>query len=60
MVELIIITLIGLTCLGIGLKYCIYKGNVVNENEVITNTNLIIIAEDENQDYEPPPKYEDI
>ena len=59
MVELIIITFIGLTCLGIGLKYCIYKCDVGNENEIITNANLIIIAEDDHDD-DVPPKYEDI
>lgn len=56
--ELFVITLIGLACLGISLKYCIYKCDI--DNQIINNSNLILITEDENQDDEVPPKYEDI
>ena len=53
--ELFFIALIGITCVSIGLKYCMYKCGVENGNEIVNNANLIIIEDDE-----VPPKYEDI
>jgi len=60
MVELIIITLIGLTCLGIGLKYCMYNCNIGNENEIVNNNLIRIVEVEVEEDDEVPPKYEDI
>lgn len=54
MVEFIIVTIIGLTCFGLGLKYLTYKCDVENEIDVITVDNDILIED------EVPPKYEDI
>jgi len=57
MAELIIITIIGLTCFGIGLKYLLYKCDIKNDFEVI------IVNDNDNDnivDDEVPPKYEDI
>ena len=57
MAELILITLIGFACLGIGLKYLMYKCYIKDDNE----DNLIVNNDDDNSmDDEVPPKYEDI
>ena len=53
--DLFFIALIGITFVSIGLKYCMYKCGVENGNEIVNNSNLIIIEDDE-----VPPKYEDI
>jgi hypothetical protein len=53
MVELVVLVLLGLSCFGIGLKYCIYQCDIKDELEV----NII---ETIDYDNEPPPKYEDI
>lgn len=57
MAELILITLIGFACLGIGLKYLMYKCDIKDDIEV----NLIVNNDNDNPiDDEVPPKYEDI
>ena len=60
MSELFFIALIGITCVSIGLKYCMYKCGVENGNEIVNNANLIIVDNEIQNDDEVPPKYEDI
>lgn len=55
MAELILVTLIGLACFGIGLKYLMHKCDIKDEIEV-----NIIVNNDNSVDDEVPPKYEDI
>jgi hypothetical protein len=55
MAELILVTLIGLGCFGIGLKYLMHKCDIKDDIEV----NLIVNNDNDN-DNEVPPKYEDI
>jgi hypothetical protein len=58
MAELIFLTLIGLSCFGIGLKVLIHQCDIKDELEV----NLIVTTDnnESDNDNEIPPKYEDI
>lgn len=57
MAELILITLIGFACLGIGLKYLIYNCDIKHGIE----DNLIVNNDTNDTDTaDVPPKYEDI